>query len=117
VVEIAFGLHTVAFAHMVGHALYRLLQFLSAPNVLHDLHELENATGGMVGPAGGRVFRRIPPRWQGPLFLFALERGFLDALLDQFVVGPFTWVVARLDRFDRAVCDLVAPRSGDDRND
>jgi NADH:ubiquinone oxidoreductase subunit 5 (subunit L)/multisubunit Na+/H+ antiporter MnhA subunit len=38
VVEIAIGWYTIAFVHLAGHACFRLLQFLSAPNVLHDLH-------------------------------------------------------------------------------
>ena len=45
VVEIAIGWYTIAFVHLAGHACFRLLQFLSAPNVLHDLHGLEEAIG------------------------------------------------------------------------
>ena len=41
VVEIAIGWYTIAFVHLAGHACFRLLQFLSAPNVLHDLHGIE----------------------------------------------------------------------------
>src|SRR5690606_16686647 len=61
VVEIGLGLTTLAFVHMVGHACYRLLQFLSAPNILHDLHELENALGARGAirrVASRRDFRR-----------------------------------------------------------
>src|SRR5207244_13349236 len=36
VVEISIGWYTIAFVHIAGHACFRLLQFLSAPNVLHD---------------------------------------------------------------------------------
>jgi NAD(P)H-quinone oxidoreductase subunit 5 len=105
VVEIALGLTTVAFVHMVGHACFRLLQFLSAPNILHDLHEIENALGSESGQAlhddapgaesnGGR--RR--------LYFWALERGFVDALIDRFITSPFQRLVAGLDRFDRLLC-------------
>ena len=64
VVEISLGFTTLAFIHIVGHACFRLLQFLSAPNILHDLHELEKRVGGHLAPAfeygsthgaGGRV--------------------------------------------------------------
>ena len=41
VVEIAIGWYTIAFIHLAGHACFRLLQFLSAPNVLHDLHGID----------------------------------------------------------------------------
>ena len=100
VVEIALGWYTLAFIHLAGHACFRLLQFLSAPNVLHDLHGLENAVGGHVG-----VARAVPARRQ--LFLIALERGFLDSILDRFVVDPFTRLAGRLTRLDRWLCDAV----------
>jgi NAD(P)H-quinone oxidoreductase subunit 5 len=69
VVEIAIGWYTIAFVHLAGHACFRLLQFLSAPNVLHDLHGMENAIGNRPVPAGGSLgagfFPPIPVR--GPI--------------------------------------------------
>src|SRR5207253_3527765 len=53
VVEIAIGWTTVAFIHLAGHACFRLLQFLSAPNVLHDLHGIESAMGERPPEARG----------------------------------------------------------------
>ncbi len=97
VVEISLGWTTLAFVHIVGHASLRLLQFLSAPNILHDVHELEDRVGGHFG-GGGRA--------QGPapaLYLFALERGFVDALLDRLVVRPFQIVTGWFDRLDRVL--------------
>ena len=94
VVEISIGWYTVAFVHMAGHACFRLLQFLSAPNVLHDLHGMDDAT---------RV-REAPSRM---LFLLAIERGFLDSFLDRGIADPFTRVAKRLARFDHWLCDAV----------
>jgi NAD(P)H-quinone oxidoreductase subunit 5 len=118
VVEIALGLHTIAFVHIVGHALYRLLQFLSAPNLLHDLHELENATQGVRGKTGAHLQALVPRRLRAPLYLLALERGFLDPLVDRYVVGPFLRGAAALDRFDRRLCELASRRfdAPDDRH-
>src|SRR6185503_14323746 len=53
VVEIAIGWYTIAFVHLAGHACFRLLQFLSAPNVLHDLHGMEDAIGNRPSQSGG----------------------------------------------------------------
>ena len=106
VVEIAIGWYTFAFIHLAGHACFRLLQFLSAPNVLHDLHVLEET----MGERGGRRRRFAPltsDRARQRLFLIALERGFLDSLLDRMVVEPFNRGARVLARLDQRLCDLV----------
>jgi NAD(P)H-quinone oxidoreductase subunit 5 len=100
IVEIALGLSTIAFVHIVGHACFRLLQLLAAPNVLHDLHELEDALGGRLRPREARA----PSRLGRFVYLMALERGFLDAAVARFVVAPLRAVVAACDRFDRLLC-------------
>jgi NAD(P)H-quinone oxidoreductase subunit 5 len=97
VLEIAIGLHTLAFVHLVGHASLRLLQFLTAPNVLHDLHEVQREGDD----ADARGARR-PARWQG-LYRFALERGSLDELLDRGLVEPAQRFASALDRLDRVL--------------
>ncbi|HEX5475123.1 MAG TPA: proton-conducting transporter membrane subunit [Vicinamibacterales bacterium] len=115
VVEIAIGWYTIAFVHLAGHACFRLLQFLSAPNVLHDLHGMENdrplpSRGVRPGGSPGVVRQR--------LYLFALERGFLDPLLDRGIVEAFANVARRLTRFDAWLCGVLMPapaRAGVDR--
>lgn len=103
VVEIGLGLTTIAFIHMLGHACFRLLQFLSAPSILHDLHELENAIGGRVEAGAGSGIDR-PLRRRRWLYLWAVERGFVDPLLERVLIDPFVTVARALDRFDRLLC-------------
>jgi NAD(P)H-quinone oxidoreductase subunit 5 len=112
VIEIAFGWYTVAFIHLAGHACFRLLQFLSAPNVLHDLHGLENAIGERPSQGRGYIETLAPNRTRRLLYLIALERGFLDSIIDRVVVEPFIRVAGRLSRLDRWLCDalVLAPR-------
>jgi NAD(P)H-quinone oxidoreductase subunit 5 len=107
VVEIALGWYTIAFLHLAGHACFRLLQFLSAPNVLHDLHGLEAAVGERLAPSGGALIAALPERVRGRLYLVALERGFLDAVLDRLLVEPFYRVTRWMARLDRVLCDVV----------
>jgi NAD(P)H-quinone oxidoreductase subunit 5 len=109
VVEIAFGLYAIAFVHLAGHACFRLLQFLSAPNVLHDLHGIENAIGNRPSPAVGYLDRLASDRVRRRLFLIALERGFLDSILDRRVIEPFTRAARRLTRFDAWLCEAIIP--------
>jgi NADH-quinone oxidoreductase subunit L len=112
VVEIAVGWYTVAFIHLSGHACFRLLQFLSAPNVLHDLHGIESAIGERPPDAGGYLEKLAPQRLRRLLYLVALERGFLDSIIDRVVVEPFIRFANHLTHFDRWLCDAVmlAPR-------
>lgn len=111
VVEIAVGLTTLAFVHILGHASFRLLQFLSAPNILHDLHELENRLQDRIG-ADAKRRRSSYSRLGAWVYLGALERGFADAAIDRFLVAPFQWVVHRLDRFDRLLCGHRPTKEG-----
>jgi NADH:ubiquinone oxidoreductase subunit 5 (subunit L)/multisubunit Na+/H+ antiporter MnhA subunit len=108
VVEIAIGWYTLAFIHLAGHACFRLLQFLSAPNVLHDLHGMEDAMGD-PSPAAGLLQVVTSDRMHRALFLVALERGFLDGLLDRAVVEPFTRLARQLTRLDGWLCAAVLP--------
>jgi NAD(P)H-quinone oxidoreductase subunit 5 len=123
VVEISLGLHAIAFVHLAGHACFRLLQFLSAPNVLHDLHGIEAAVGERPVRAGGFLESRISAGARSRLFLLALERGFLDAVLDRLLVEPFRRVTGWMARLDRFLCDALIPAAppipagGDDRDD
>lgn len=109
VVEIAAGWYTLAFFHLTGHACFRLLQFLSAPNVLHDLHGLQHAPGDGALPDGDHFRAERFARARRQLFLIALERGFLDGMVDRFVVEPFTRLGDRLTRLDRWLCGAVLP--------
>ena len=47
IAEIGFGLRYLALIHMLGHACLRTLQFIRAPSLLHDHHQLENAIGAL----------------------------------------------------------------------
>ena len=109
VVEIALGWYTIAFVHLVGHACFRLLQFLSAPNVLHDLHGMENALGDRPAQEHGYLDVLASERLRRRVFLVALERGFLDSILDRLVVAPFERVARALTRLDRWLCGAFIP--------
>jgi NAD(P)H-quinone oxidoreductase subunit 5 len=107
VVEIGLGFRTLAFVHLIGNACVRLVQFLTAPNVLLDLHGLEGAGGGRGG------------RWP-KLYAFALQEGGLDVILDTLVVRPFLALARagqRLDEWlsgERPVDTPIGPPVGRD---
>jgi NAD(P)H-quinone oxidoreductase subunit 5 len=123
VVEIAIGWYTIAFLHLAGHACFRLLQFLSAPNVLHDLHGMEDAMGDRPSESAGYLHRVMPEGLRRQMYVVALERGFLDSILDRAIVEPFERAARGLARLDQWLCGTIvaAPQpvaeGGDDRDE
>jgi len=110
-VEIGLGWHALALAHLLGHAALRGAQVLRSPSLLHDHHHLEQALGGPV-PRTGAFWERVVPRparlW---LYRFALERGYLDAVVVDRVAGGFARLVRRFAAADeRWVRRLAATR-------
>lgn len=112
IVEIGVGrwlpfLWYVALVHLLGHACLRTLQFLRAPTLLQDYRHLENAIGDRLArPRGplGCASRRIR-LW---FYRFALERGYLDALLTAVIVRPFMRFFLLLDRWERRWVTLLS---------
>lgn len=109
VTEIALGWRTLAFFHLAGHMCFRLLQMLSAPNVLHDLHGLSGENESGRAASAGRRRTLVPAKWRRAAYLVALERGYLDSLLDDFIVRPFVSVAQRLSAADAWLCGVVLP--------
>jgi NAD(P)H-quinone oxidoreductase subunit 5 len=112
IAEIGLGFRYLALVHLLGHACLRTLQFLRAPSLLHDHHQLENAIGARPREEGVMWEQRLPPGVQRWLFRFSIERGFLDSLLERFVARPFVWFFRRLDAFDRAVSRWIDGEPG-----
>ncbi len=107
-VEIGLGLRALPLLHLVGNALTRTLQFLRAPSILHDFHQVENAVGGHLGRTGLHLERLFPARLQRALYVFSLERAHLHARADSLwelfrrlfrvIDGIERWLMDRLGR-------------------
>ena len=63
-------------------------------------------------PVSGYVEGLTSDRMRRGLFLVALERGFLDSILDRTAIEPFTRLARQLTRLDQWLCDAVVPRRG-----
>jgi NADH-quinone oxidoreductase subunit L len=98
VAEIGMGWTDLALLHMVGHSAMRTLQFLRAPSMLHEYHHLHAASGG--GGLGGdwSIESWLPEPLRLKLYWFALDRGHLDHLLDQFLILPLHKLSSTLGR-------------------
>lgn len=111
-VEIGLGLHYIALTHMIGHACLRTLQLLRSPSALRDHQMQENAAGEHLT---GDDVRPSKPTSAIELWLyrFSLQRGNLDAMLDNWVVRPFMMMFRLFDSLERRWTDLLS--GGDSR--
>jgi NAD(P)H-quinone oxidoreductase subunit 5 len=108
VAEIGLGFRMVALAHIIGHACLRTLQFLRAPTLLHDYHTLENAVGHHLSHSSGFWRRLLPEAARAWAYRFALERGYLDAVLGDYLVRPFLRIFERFDALERRWTDFLS---------
>lgn len=89
----------VPLAHLLGHACLRTLQFVRAPSLLLDYKAVENAIGG-----------KLPRPATAPglaVYRFAIDRGHLDALLDECVARPFVALFLSFDRVEGEWADWL----------
>ncbi len=108
VVEIGLGFRYVALIHLLGHACLRSLQFLRAPTLLHDYHTLENAIGDHLPEARLPWVRPATRRAAGWMYRLALEQGYLDCILLEYVVRPFVRAFQWCDRLERRWTDFLS---------
>lgn len=101
VAEIGLGFRYVALIHIIGHGCLRTLQFVRAPTLLQDYRSIENAIGDRLPLSAGRVQRVVPDSWRRWLYRFALERGYLDSYLNDYVAAPVLHAFRRCDVWER----------------
>jgi NAD(P)H-quinone oxidoreductase subunit 5 len=101
-VEIGIGWTSVAVAHMLGHATVRTMQFLRAPSMLHDYHQMHSAMGGQTASAATQFEDLLPKSIRLWLYRWAFDRGHLDTILDRWVVEPLLDLSRLLARMDGA---------------
>jgi NAD(P)H-quinone oxidoreductase subunit 5 len=108
VAEIGLGFRYIALIHIIGHACLRTLQLLRAPTLLLDYRTLENAIGGRLPGAGSVWARWLPESLRRRVYRFALERGYFDVILSDYVVRPFTRAFVWCDSMERRWTDFLA---------
>ena len=80
-IEIGLGWRWLAVAHILGNATVRTMQYLRAPSMLHDYHQMHSAVGGQLSPTGQQIEEMLPERVRLWLYRWALDRGHLDTIL------------------------------------
>ncbi len=102
VVEIGVGFRYLALIHLIGHACMRSLQVLRAPTLLRDYKTMENAIGQSLDHGSPRIIAWLGASAQRRLYRSAMERGYMDAILDDCIVKPFVRLFSSINRLERA---------------
>lgn len=94
-VEIALGWHVLALIHIIGHAFFRVYQFLVSPSVLsYKVHDMVfhfkpgNRSAGSLSTI------------QSTLFTLGIKEWNLDWLMYRFLWRPFKWIGNKIHLLD-----------------
>ena len=109
-VEIGLGLRYLPLLHMIGHACLRTLQLLRAPTLLRDYQLLENALGRHVSNRRNPWSFWLSAGAQLRLYRWGLERAYLDAGLERWLVEPMLAIFRWCDRAERKWTDWLSGR-------
>ncbi len=91
--ECGLGFWQLATVHLCAHAIVRCYQFLSAPSLMHNVHDLS------VDPPPRNL-----PIW---LYLISLQRFWLDQITDWALVKPLRSLAHDLSYFDDHIVDRM----------
>lgn len=114
-VEIGLGLYWLAVVHIFGHMAVRTLQILRAPSVLAEFHGIERSLGTVLPHTGGHLEVLIPTQLQPWLYRLALERGYFDSLLVDYVIGGVVRVMRIFDRLEKKWIAVLSGSAGGSR--
>ncbi|WP_051670256.1 proton-conducting transporter membrane subunit [Bryobacter aggregatus] len=87
-VEIGLGFYNVALLHIIGHSVVRTFEFLRAPSMLHEHHQMHAAAGGHLSKTGEFYEKYLPESLRLWLYRWAVDRAHMDHLLQRFAVVP-----------------------------
>jgi NAD(P)H-quinone oxidoreductase subunit 5 len=101
-------LRYIPLIHIIGHACLRTLQLVRAPSLLHDYHQLENAIGDHLHNEPGLWERLVSERWRLVIYRLSIDRGLLDAMIDEFILRPFLRLFRWCDAMERRWTDFLS---------
>ncbi len=108
-IEAGLGFQKLALLHLVGHAILRTLQFLRAPSMLHDFHQMHAAAGGHLPETGRHYERLLSPSVRSWLYRLALDRCHLETLISRWVTTPSMLLATTLDSLDERGDSQTSP--------
>jgi NADH-quinone oxidoreductase subunit L len=106
--EIGLGFRYLALVHILGHGCLRTLQFLRAPTLLYDYRTMEDAIGERLPKFSGAWINRTDESVRIWFYRLALERGYLDSWMTDYLVHPFLTLLWKCDSFERRWTKMLA---------
>jgi NAD(P)H-quinone oxidoreductase subunit 5 len=106
--QLGLGFQYLALFHLLSHACLRTLQFVRAPTLLQDYRVLENAIGERLPRAPHPWIRFGAGAAHAWLYRLGLERGYLDTLLADYIILPFTRAFRWCDAVERRWTDFLS---------
>ena len=98
VAEIGLGSNILALIHIIGHGSFRTMQILRAPSLIHDLRNIEQMLGHHLSiSCAGKKFTN----WDYILYRFSLEKGCMDNLIKDFIIGNFLLPFRKIDALEK----------------
>jgi NADH-quinone oxidoreductase subunit L len=107
-IEIGLGWRWLAVAHILGNATVRTMQYLRAPSMLHDYHQMDSAVGGQLSATTTHIEEMLPEGIQLWLYRWALDRGHLDTILERWVIAPLLQTSEYFSRSERTPTSTTA---------
>jgi NADH-quinone oxidoreductase subunit L len=87
-IELSLGLPTLAFIHMIGNALLRCFQLLVSPSILTTHLHMQSSVRSFKKLTTYYVPKMIPSSLHPALYIFALNDGYFEHVINKFVVRP-----------------------------
>jgi NADH:ubiquinone oxidoreductase subunit 5 (subunit L)/multisubunit Na+/H+ antiporter MnhA subunit len=97
-VELSFGLTTLALFHMVGNAFLRCFQLLVSGSILTTHLHMQNVVQTFGQLSRFSLPSLFPKTWRPTLYVFALNDGYFEAVLKKIFVTPTMWLATVCNR-------------------
>ena len=88
-IELSLGFPNLALAHVIGHMIVRCYQFLISPAVVTYGLRAQNIAIAQKPHTRDRMFFAFPKKIQKTLYVFSLNEGYLEALIEKLLLRPF----------------------------
>ena len=108
-VEMALGLKVIVMIHMVANACLRCYQLLISPSILAYLVRLQGSADKPLKILGRSIESLLPERVANTLYVFCINDGYLESVVNFILWKPAKQIGLRLQRHDKILYWVLMP--------